>query len=75
MQQTESVAEGLGLSSQSLVGVVALLAVVSLIVTRVFANALRGNKPPVFEGIPFVGGLLKFSKVCAATGYLRALDR
>lgn len=34
----------------------------TMLVLRVFANALRGKAPPVDEGIPFVGGLIKFSK-------------
>ena len=32
-------------------------------VLRIVANSLPRQAPPVFEGIPFVGGLLKFMKV------------
>lgn len=40
----------------------ALILAASLIVGRVLLNAFPGKRPPVFEGIPFIGGLLKFSK-------------
>lgn len=36
-------------------------AFVALAVIRILANAFHGNKPPIFEGIPFVGGLMKFA--------------
>jgi sterol 14-demethylase len=29
---------------------------------RLFANALRGSAPPIAEGLPFIGGLLKFAR-------------
>eukprot|EP00877_Chromochloris_zofingiensis_P002450 jgi/Chrzof1/12205/Cz06g25080.t1 len=38
----------------------ACLAVVSLLLGRVLQNQFSGSRPPVFEGIPFIGGLLKF---------------
>ena len=59
-----SLAEGLQalpLPLQLAVGVVVLL--LTLLVGRVLSNALPGKAPPVDEGIPFVGGLIKFSKV------------
>jgi hypothetical protein len=34
-----------------------------LLVLRLAVNYLPGKTPPVFEGIPFIGGILKFSKV------------
>lgn len=36
-----------------------------LIALRLIQNYLPGRTPPVFEGVPFVGGILKFSKVSA----------
>lgn len=40
----------------------ALLA--AAVVARLAAHTvLRGAKPPVFEGVPFVGGLLAFARV------------
>lgn len=33
-----------------------------LIVLRLAVNYLPGKTPPIFEGIPFIGGILKFSK-------------
>ena len=32
-------------------------------ILRIIANNLPRQAPPVFEGIPFIGGLLKFVKV------------
>jgi hypothetical protein len=43
-------------------------AFVALAVIRILANAFHGNKPPIFEGIPFVGGLMKFAGVSARAG-------
>lgn len=34
-----------------------------LIALRLLQNFLPGRTPPVFEGVPFIGGILKFSKV------------
>jgi hypothetical protein len=43
-------------------------AFVALAVIRILANTFHGNKPPIFEGIPFVGGLMKFAGVSARPG-------
>lgn len=46
-------------------------AVAALAVIRILANTFHGSKPPIFEGIPFVGGLMKFAGVsayCSASG-------
>jgi hypothetical protein len=42
-----------------------LLVALAVIVVglRVLLNALPGKRPPIHEGIPFIGGLIKFSKV------------
>lgn len=45
--------------------ITAAAAVVALAVIRVLANTFHGSKPPIFEGIPFVGGLMKFAGVSA----------
>lgn len=50
------------------------LAILAAIITTLFAIAvsqritrsLRRNSAPVFEGIPFIGGIIKFAKVCNA---------
>ncbi|GFR40145.1 hypothetical protein Agub_g701 [Astrephomene gubernaculifera] len=34
----------------------------TLVVGRLLFNGIPGKRPPVFEGIPYVGGLLKFAK-------------
>ena len=39
---------------------VAALAVAVMIFARAVANKFPGRKPPVFEEIPFIGGLLGF---------------
>jgi len=48
-----------------LAAAVASVAVSVLILLRLASNNLTGNAPPVMEGIPFIGGLLKFIKVRA----------
>lgn len=68
-----------------LVLLAAVLTVLSLAVARVIQNTLlNGKAPPVHEGIPLIGGLMKFIKVgsrraqggrdvlCGAMGWLRA---
>lgn len=40
----------------------ALVLFLSMLALRLFSNACPGKAPPVEEGIPFVGGLIKFSK-------------
>eukprot|EP00878_Enallax_costatus_P004843 GHUV01005097.1.p1 GENE.GHUV01005097.1~~GHUV01005097.1.p1 ORF type:complete len:497 (+),score=160.86 GHUV01005097.1:332-1822(+) len=42
----------------ALLGVVTLA---SLFVARIVSSTFPGSKPPVFEGVPFVGGLMKFA--------------
>jgi sterol 14-demethylase len=37
-----------------------LVVFATLLIGRVVLNSMPGKTPPVFEGIPFVGGLLKF---------------
>jgi hypothetical protein len=44
-----------------LLAVLALFSV--LLITRALSNAFPGSKPPIVEGVPYVGGLLKFAKV------------
>nr|QQD79793.1 sterol 14 alpha-demethylase [Prototheca wickerhamii] len=46
----------------ALLGVFSLLALCLALFVRATANLRRGDAPPVDEGVPFVGGLLKFSK-------------
>lgn len=40
-----------------------VLLLATAVVLRVLSNTLTFKAPPVMEGIPFVGGLIKFSKV------------
>jgi sterol 14-demethylase len=47
-------------SAMIIVSIVACLMIAVL--ARVLSNTFHGNAPPVDEGIPFIGGLLKFSK-------------
>lgn len=48
--------------------VVTLIAVLSVVIALAFSQrivrGLRRNSAPVFEGIPFIGGLIKFARVC-----------
>lgn len=41
---------------------------------RVIANSLPSQKPPVFEGIPFIGGVLKFVQVSYTNWPVRHFD-
>ena len=56
--------QALPLGAQIAAGAAALL--LGLIVLRVLQNKFPGRAPPVEEGIPFIGGLIKFSKVRGA---------
>ena len=59
-----SLAEGLqALSLPLQLAVGSLWLLLTLLAGRVLSNALPSKAPPVDEGIPFVGGLIKFSKV------------
>lgn len=51
--------------------ITAAAAVVALAVIRVLANTFHGSKPPIFEGFPFVGGLMKFAGVSGGRVELR----
>lgn len=62
----------LPLPAQIGVGVVVLF--LSLIVLRLLSNILVFGKPPVFEGIPYIGGLIKFSKVSFVPSIVIVLD-
>lgn len=37
--------------------------IVTLLVGRIVLNSFPGKCPPVFEGVPFIGGLFKFMQV------------
>lgn len=45
------------------IGASAGLIFVGLVLLRLLSNIFHGKAPPVDEGVPFVGGLIKFSKV------------
>jgi len=46
----------------TLLALVALGTAALAVALRILSNTFTGRKPPVDEGIPFVGGLMKFSK-------------
>lgn len=55
--------EGLqALPLPQLIAVATGVVVLAALVMRVLSNTFHGKAPPVDEGIPFVGGLIKFSK-------------
>lgn len=39
------------------------LVLLAAVLARILTNTFHGKAPPVDEGIPFIGGLIKFSKV------------
>jgi hypothetical protein len=47
----------------ALLAAAAVVVGLSLVILRILTNTFNGKAPPVDEGIPFVGGLIKFSKV------------
>jgi hypothetical protein len=56
--------EGLqALPLPQLIAVATGVVFLAALLMRIFANTFRGKAPPIDEGIPFVGGLIKFSKV------------
>jgi sterol 14-demethylase len=40
-----------------------LAALAVLVIVRLLSNSMQSSRPPVFEGLPFVGGLMKFAGV------------
>ena len=50
-----------------LIAVSVVVVLLAAIVARVLSNTFNGKAPPIDEGIPFVGGLIKFSKVSFST--------
>lgn len=52
-----------GASTMQLAALASVATLVTLVVLRLAQNMMPSGKPPILEGIPYVGGLLKFSKV------------
>jgi hypothetical protein len=65
----QEVLQSIDLSSGPTLAALTLAILVTLIVGRVVSNQLHGNRPPVLEGIPFIGGLQKFIKVWLKKGH------
>lgn len=62
MEQVLALSAG-AFSPVQLAALLSVITVISMFVLRVVSNQLPGSKPPVFEGVPFVGGLMKFAGV------------
>ena len=59
-----SISEGLqALPLPALLAAATGVVLLAAVVMRVLSNNFPGKAPPVEEGIPFIGGLIKFSKV------------
>lgn len=54
---------GGGPPSVAVVGVAVLAVAAVLLITRALSSAFPGRKPPIVEGVPYIGGLFKFAKV------------
>ncbi len=54
---------GRGLPLPLLYAVGTGIALLALVVLRVISNSLPAKSPPIFEGTPFIGGIMKFVKV------------
>jgi hypothetical protein len=64
MDGADFVSGGLSLTPAAFYLALTIVFIISLAVGRLFVNSLRLTKaPPVFEGVPFLGGILKFAKV------------
>lgn len=50
-------------SVPQLIAAASAVLALALIVGRVLFNNLPGKRPPILEGIPYIGGLLKFARV------------
>ena len=67
MAQEQLLALASGVSPIQLSVLLAAVALVSLFVGRVLVNKIPGKSPPILEGVPFIGGLLKFAGVSHGT--------
>lgn len=41
------------------------VALLALVILRFISNSLPAKSPPIFEGTPYIGGIMKFIKVGA----------
>ena len=62
---------GLQLAPPAACAAFTLVVVLSVIALRLITNKLPSKGPPVFEGLPFIGGIIKFAQVrpCEALIY------
>jgi sterol 14-demethylase len=58
----ESLAASFASAPFTLVATSVLTLLATLVFLRLISNTFTGRKPPVSEGIPLIGGLLKFSR-------------
>ena len=59
-----ALSEGLqALPLPQLIAVATGVVFLAALVMRLLSHTFHGNAPPIDEGIPFVGGLIRFSKV------------
>ena len=54
---------GLQLAPPAAYAAFTLVVVLSVIALRLISNKLPSKAPPVFEGLPFIGGIIKFAQV------------
>jgi hypothetical protein len=52
-----------GLPLATLIALATGIVLVAALAVRVLTNKFHGKTPPIEEGIPFIGGVVKFSKV------------
>ena len=63
-----------GLPLALLYALATAIALLALLVLRMISNSLPAKSPPVFEGTPFIGGIMKFVKVCTASEALNSFE-
>ena len=54
---------GLQLAPPAAYAAFTLVVVFSVVALRLISNKLPSKAPPVFEGLPFIGGIIKFAQV------------
>ena len=59
----ETMGLGTALPAPLLIAASACLMLVAILLLRVISNRLPGKTPPVLEGVPFIGGIMKFVSV------------
>ena len=64
-----------GLPLPLLYALATAVSLLALLTLRIISNSLPAKSPPVFEGTPFIGGIMKFVKVWLDSSVSDSCDR